>query len=153
MEYKELIVLRGLPASGKSTYAREWVLMDPETRVRLNQDDVRRSLGKYWVPSREPVVKAMLEAGLDAAGYSENPYDIIIDNTNLNPKTFNFYIDWVKRFNISEFAKSKDINYKLRTIDILTDVEECIRRDAERSEPVGEDVIREMYNKYHDKLY
>ena len=37
----KLIITRGLPASGKSTWAKQWVLEDPEHRVRINQDDIR----------------------------------------------------------------------------------------------------------------
>ena len=53
----KLIICRGLPASGKSTWAKQWVLEDPEHRVRINQDDIRLMLGKYWVPSREKLVQ------------------------------------------------------------------------------------------------
>lgn len=45
-------IIWGLPASGKSTWAKQWVLEDPEHRVRINQDDIRLMLGKYWVPKR-----------------------------------------------------------------------------------------------------
>lgn len=44
-----VIVLRGLPGSGKSTWAKEWVAGDPDNRVRINRDDIRyASFGKYW---------------------------------------------------------------------------------------------------------
>lgn len=45
----KLIICRGIPASGKSTWA--------EHRVRINQDDIRLMLGKYQVPSREKLVQ------------------------------------------------------------------------------------------------
>lgn len=50
--YKEynmnrLIICRGLPASGKTTWAKEWVMKDPGNRVRINLDDIRSMLGKY----------------------------------------------------------------------------------------------------------
>lgn len=85
--YKEcnlnkLIICRGLPASGKSTWAKEWVMRDPEHRVRINQDDIRSMLGKYWVPTREPIVSTIQqEAILTAMNFG---VDIVIDNTNLN---------------------------------------------------------------------
>ena len=37
----KLIITRGLPASGKSTWAKQWVLEDTENRVRINQDDIK----------------------------------------------------------------------------------------------------------------
>lgn len=60
----KLIITRGLPASGKSTWARQWVLEDPKHRVRINQDDIRLMLGKYWVPKREPLVQHIQEEAL-----------------------------------------------------------------------------------------
>jgi len=40
----QLIITRGLPASGKTTFARRWVNADPRTRIRLNRDELRRML-------------------------------------------------------------------------------------------------------------
>ena len=53
---KKLILTRGIQGSGKSTWARQWVEEDPENRVRINNDDIRNMLGKYWVTSREDLV-------------------------------------------------------------------------------------------------
>lgn len=44
----KIILTVGIPASGKSTWAKQWVLEDPEHRIRFNQDDIRNMFGKYW---------------------------------------------------------------------------------------------------------
>lgn len=85
----KLVICRGLPASGKSTWAKRWVLEDPEHRVRINQDDIRLMLGKYWVPKREPLVQHIQEEALIEALLKG--YDIVIDNTNLNKKVLDNY--------------------------------------------------------------
>lgn len=85
----KLVICRGLPASGKSTWAKQWVLEDPEHRVRINQDDIRLMLGKYWVPKREPLVQHIQEEALIEALLKG--YDIVIDNTNLNKKVLDNY--------------------------------------------------------------
>ena len=36
-----LHLTRGIPGSGKSTFAKQWVQEDPEGRVRINRDDLR----------------------------------------------------------------------------------------------------------------
>lgn len=41
--------------------AKQWVLEDPEHRVRFSNDDIRNMLGKYWFPSREGLVKGFEE--------------------------------------------------------------------------------------------
>ena len=73
----KLIITRGIPLSGKSTWAKQWVLEDPEHRVRINQDDIRLMLGKYWVPSREELVQHIQKEALIEA--LEWGYDIVID--------------------------------------------------------------------------
>ena len=63
----ELIILQGIQGSGKTTWAKNWVKEDPKHRVRFNQDDIRNMFGVYWVPSREPLVKAMHNSFLNEA--------------------------------------------------------------------------------------
>ena len=43
----KIILCRGIQGSGKSTWAKQWALEDPEHRVRFNNDDIRNMLGKY----------------------------------------------------------------------------------------------------------
>ena len=86
MTIKKLILTRGIPGSGKSTWAKAWVDEDPEHRIRLNWDDMRNMMGPYWVPSREAINKQMLWTALKTAAYNDAPYDVVIDNMNLNPK-------------------------------------------------------------------
>ena len=49
---RTILVLQGIPASGKSCFAKKWVEEYPEERVRFNNDDIRNMLGKYWVPGK-----------------------------------------------------------------------------------------------------
>lgn len=129
-----LIILKGLPGSGKSTHSREWVNEDPKKRIRVNRDDIRRSLGPYWVPSREKLV-TLIEHDIVYEAL-ENGYSVISDNTNL--KSNNPYSSFA---NINNYP---DLTIITKFID--TPVEECIKRDLQRSkeEQVGETVIRRM---------
>ena len=40
----ELIILRGLPGSGKTTWAKDWEALDPHHRINVNRDDTRERL-------------------------------------------------------------------------------------------------------------
>ena len=136
----KLIITRGLPASGKSTWAKQWVLEDPEHRVRINQDDIRLMLGKYWVPSREKLVQ---EIQFDAVVEALNrEFDVVIDNTNLNKKVLDQFNRLIKTF------EDYEIEYK----DFFdTPLSVCIERDKNRDLQVTEKVIRSFYNNYKDK--
>jgi predicted kinase len=142
----KLIICRGMPASGKSTYSRQWVLEDPKKRVRVNRDDIRNMLGKYWVPSREHLVTEIeymsILYGLHGG------YDVILDATNLNDSKEVLTDKW-KASLYSSFLWDRCNTIIVEFKDFFdVSLEECIRRDSERTDmKVGEDVIRRFYAK------
>lgn len=148
----KIILCRGIPGSGKTTFAKQWVLEDPEHRVRFNNDDIRNMLGKYWVPSREDLVKDLNYAFLiNSMSYG---FDVVIDNINLNPKELKYYTKVLYNWNdpkgiVFDAVKPK---YNLEFKDFFIPLQDCIERDSKRSNPVGEKVIRKIYEKYKDTL-
>ena len=145
----ELIILQGIPSSGKTTWARNWVNEDSEHRVRFNRDDIRNMLGKYWVPSRESLINAIYESFLNQAMLEG--YDIVLDNMNLNQKTLTEIKETVEEFNKWISLSPVDLHYDIKYQTFFdTSLEECIARDAKRENPIGEEVIRNIYNKYKD---
>ena len=135
----KIILCRGIQGSGKTTWAKQWVLEDPEHRVRFNNDDIRNMLGKYWVPSREPIVKIMKTSFISGAAIFR--MDVVIDNMNLNSEEIEYWKDVAKTF-----------NYDLEIKNFFTPLQECIDRDSKRPNPIGEKVIRDTYEKYKDIL-
>lgn len=141
MEKRKLILCRGIQASGKSTWAKAWAKEDPEHRVRFNNDDIRNMLGEYWVPSREGMVTELKRSF--ACEATRKGYDIVVDNMNLNPKEVKWWEDIIKVANsITEFE------YELEFKDFWTPVDECIRRDAMRPNPIGAKVIKDTWRRY-----
>lgn len=136
----ELIITRGLPASGKTTFAKAWVAEDIDTRARVNRDDLRLLLhGKAtYFPEQEKVVTLASHSSVESllrAGKS-----VVVDDTNLRVK-------YVKQF--MEIAKKAGATY--RVVDFEVDIEECIRRDHLREKSVGDAVILSMYDRYFRK--
>lgn len=131
----KLIVLQGIPASGKSTWARQWVEKDPSNRIVVNRDSIRRMLGIYWVPSREDLVTDIEDFSVECALLKK--YDVCIDATNLNKKSIN---RWIK---VAEDCNS-EIEFKKFDISL----EDALERDKNRGFPVGEKVIKDFYNRY-----
>lgn len=140
---QKLIICVGLPASGKSTFARNWVLEDPKKRVRVCRDDIRRQLGPSWIPTRE---KLVTKIEYSMVLYSlESGYSVIVDATNLNKKYYKWPV-WLHKW--------KQDNTSFPEVELIENksfleisIEECIRRDSLRigDEKVGEEVIRRMY--------
>lgn len=137
MTKNKLRLTRGLPGSGKSTWARKFVKANPGT-VRLNRDDFRLMLFGLPVLSgeQEDIVTVAQHGAVTSA--LKAGHDVIVDDTN-------FYNPGVKKLmNIAAKANATVIFHDFTDVPI----EECIRRDADRDAMVGEGVIRKMYNRY-----
>jgi hypothetical protein len=109
-------------------------------------------LGPYWVPSREDIVSsAKRNFALNGMLLG---YDIVVDNMNLNPKEVKFWTDIVNTnngmFNDPKAVKPDVVQweYEIEFKDFFIPLEECIRRDAMRSNPIGEKVIRDTWRRY-----
>ena len=143
---KKIILTRGIPASGKSTWAKQEVLKDPEHSVRINRDDLRNMSGKYWVPAREKYILFCRNLLLNTAIYM-NFNTIIIDDINLNPRDIDYIIKAVNYFN-----KVLKNQYKIEFKDFTNvPLNVCIERDSKRENPLGEKVIRGIFNKYQTR--
>jgi predicted kinase len=126
----------GLPASGKSTHARQ---LDA---LRFSLDDHRAMMGigrETWSNEKEAVAIEALMASATAA--IKSGYDIVIDNTHLVPR--------LPRMYRKEFSSLGAI-FQIHDFTHVT-VEECIERDANREVGhVGEDVIRKLALRHVD---
>ena len=131
----KLLILQGIPASGKSFFAKQWVEESPKTRVIVNRDSIRRGLGVYWVPSRESLVTSIEQHSVYEA--LDMGYDVCLDATNFNPK---FLEKW------EEIASLLNIPIEYKQFEIS--LEEALERDKNREFSVGEEVVKSFYNKY-----
>ena len=150
-EIRKVLVLRGLQGSGKSYFAKQWVNEDPEHRVRFNRDDMRNMLGKYWVPSREDLINSMYWNFLEQT--TASGYNIVIDNMNLDEKYVEEVKQFVKETNLWLGQSQANFKYEIEIKDFFhVPLQTCIDRDAQRENPIGEQVIRNTYNKYKHKI-
>lgn len=134
MSNQKIIVLQGIPASGKSTWSKEFV-KGKEDWVRVCRDDIRSMRGDYWIPSQESFIDKMEQYAIESA--LKSGYNVVIDATNFNPKTV---AKWM------ELAQINDTDFDIKRFDIVLD--EAIRRDSLRERPVGAKVIKDFYHKY-----
>lgn len=134
-----LLVMKGPPASGKTTLSRKIVEENPNKWIRVNRDDIRLMFGKYWVPNREPLVSHIEEECI-VEGLTLG-YNVVIDATNLNPKTMAKWERIASNFNVN-----------LEVKEVVVSIEEAIKRDKNRPLEVGEETIRNFYKKYYPKI-
>lgn len=131
-----ITLTRGLPASGKTTWAKEQ--LHKGNIVRINKDDLRAMLnnGKWSKVNEQIVLKIRDQATIAALNKG---YSVIIDDTNLHDKHYKRMQEIAKEYSNCEVE-----------IKEFTDVslEECIKRDLKRENSVGEKVIKDMYNAF-----
>ncbi len=138
----ELVITRGLPASGKSTWARQWVAQDPEIRARVNRDDLRANLYgadrcSYPQESAITAVQQAAVVALLAAGRS-----VVVDDLHLRAR---YVSGWVA------VAAGAGASFAVQDFTDVP-VEECVRRDGERAargdRAVGAEVIRDLHARF-----
>lgn len=132
-----ITLTRGIPASGKTTWAKAWVAEAPERRLRVNRDDLRRMLhgvsyGLTWAQEENitTVQQAIVREAVSAGRH------VVVDDMNLRAR-------YVKEW----FKFSPDVQFQ----DFPVDVETAIARDAEREHSVGAEVIRNIAAKFTRK--
>lgn len=133
---KTITILKGLPASGKTTYRRKLLAEHPGEYKAVNKDELRAMLDNgHWSKNNEKMVLELRDdIILKALDYGKH---VIVDDTNFNP---------VHEMRIRHITEG--MNVKIKFKDFNTKLETCIERDAQRENSVGEKVIREMYDKY-----
>lgn len=152
----KVIFVRGIQGSGKSTWAKQWAMENPDHRIRISWDDLRNMYGQYWVPNREPLVtNASVSILEDAMTYG---YDVVIDNMNLSESSKKPFLSTIEKHN--KYVNDPNIvkpdrvmyTYEIEYKDFFTPVEECIRRDSMRPNPIGAAVIRQTWNRYRTMI-
>jgi medium-chain acyl-[acyl-carrier-protein] hydrolase len=133
-----VVLTRGLPAAGKTTWSRAEVQRRDDRPIRISLDDLRAMFfDRRLSPEGEAFVAAARDALIRLA--IEHDRDVIVDATNLDPAQeagVRAVIDRSERIrlDIADFTP--------------VPLETCVRRDQSRERPVGEGVIRDMYQRY-----
>lgn len=131
-----LLCLRGLPASGKTTYAKE---LANKGWVRVNKDDLRAMLnnGKFSKENESYVLSLRDEIIISSLVQGKN---VVVDDTNLDPKHLIAF---------ESIAGEFMADFEIRFFDV--DLSECLQRNRNRPNPVPEKVIYQMYERYIKK--
>lgn len=132
----KLVMTKGLPGSGKTTWAKHVFEVEPNT-VLVCKDDLRAMLFcSAWTRDREKFVLQMrdfvVSSGLKAGK------NVIVHDTNLAPK---------HEERLKQLAHEAKAEFEVKDFTWVS-VEECIKNDLKRLNSVGEKVIRDMYRDF-----
>ena len=146
IKMRYLIILRGIPSSGKTTFIKENGL-GPFT---LSSDDYRLKLSAP-IPSLETynlVINQSVNNHAFKNLYADLEYRMqhgeftIVDSTHTTKKSFEKYKTLCKKY-----------FFRMFVLEFDTDAETCIERDKHRGfRKVGEDVIKKMAEQMKEKL-
>lgn len=139
---KKVIFCIGVPASGKSTWSKDFV-KNNLNYVRVCRDDYRYMLkNSGWF---EDEIRNKLENLItnfifdDIINLLNAGFNVVIDETNVDKKRLIRFLKVLK-----SKVKNLDIDFKIFDAPYET----LIERDKNRERSVGESVIRRMYGKY-----
>lgn len=126
-----VIATVGVPASGKSTWARELCAKDPGW-VRIGRDDFRYMFRNVGF---DPLIESLVTKAHDAAVVAAltSGKSVVLDNTHCRRAYLNDALELVKHY--------ADASVKYFPID----PKEAIARDSARERAVGAQVIEKMH--------
>ena len=129
----KLLLLKGLPASGKTTYAE--TLVD-DGWLRVNKDDLRAMLNNgKWSKSNEGFVLSLRDEIIIRGLVSGK--NVVVDDTNLDPK---------HAIQLRSIAEDFDADFEEKFFDVPLEV--CVSRNEARYDSVPTEVILNMYERY-----
>ena len=139
MNRPTLILLVGIPGSGKTTYAEKYIKEHPNT-IHLSSDLIRKELwgSEATQGDNNEVFSLMQSRAIEALN---NGQSVIYDATNITRKDRSYIIALCPKF------------VKIECHIIWAPIETCIERDAARERTVGKEVIDRMLKRFQAVYY
>ena len=138
---KKVILTKGLPASGKTTWAKELLKSNPNAYKRINNDDLRKMFDNMqYSQDMEKFIKKAVDILVLLA--LEEGKHVILDNTHLSESSVN---------RIKKLVKGK-AEVIIEDKFLKVPLETCIKNDLKRLDSVGKDVIIKMYEQHLKKV-
>ena len=133
----ELIMTKGLPGSGKSTWAKARQEAFPFKYKRVNKDSLREMLdGGKWSREAEKFTLKVRDTIIREALMSRN--SVIVDDTNFAP---------IHEETLRGIAQHFGADFLIQDFSDVP-LKTCIENDLKRLSSVGEAVIRKMAKQY-----
>ena len=139
MSIPKLIILVGIPGSGKTTYAKNYIERNANT-LHLSSDTIRAELYGDESIQGDPseVFSLMQKRAVEALNEG---YNVIYDTTNITRKDRASIISICPKF------------ARIECHIVWHPIEVCIERDAARKRTVGKEVIDRMLKRFQAPYY
>lgn len=139
MKNLKIKILIGIPASGKTTWSKDFLRKNWDW-VRICRDDYRYMLRNepFCTPKIESMITEMVKKDTFLA--LSKKLNVVLDATHVKITYINDIIDTFKYY--------ADIDYQIFDISLS----KAIERDENRDEKVGNSVIKRMYKNYKDLI-
>ena len=139
MNRPSLILLVGVPGSGKTTYAEKYIEEHPNT-AHLSSDKIRAELwGSEATQGDNNEVFSLMQS--IAIEVLNNGQSAVYDATNITRKDRSYIISLCPKF------------VKIECHIVWAPIETCIKRDAARKRAVGKEVIDRMLKRFQAPYY
>jgi len=129
----ELILTRGVPASGKSTWAKTHAAL--YGYVRVNRDDIRKELHLKHGQDEQLVTKIQHSRVEELL---RNGVPVIVDDTNLVARFVKEWLKMAKRLGVPVTFEDFPIDYPTA----------CARDDGRFDDQVGHEVIKSFFDRF-----
>lgn len=135
-----MVILRGLPASGKSTWAKAWRDAVPGQRLIVGRDQIRHDVFGCFrgLTQLQEDTVTEIEVSLVAQALLERK-SVVIDDTNVEDAHLAQWTDLAARLGV---------RFEIVTID--TPLDECLVRNRERGAAGGRFVPEEIIEWMHE---
>ncbi|MBP3707124.1 MAG: ATP-binding protein [Clostridia bacterium] len=133
MRKQKLILLVGLPASGKSVYAKEYLRTHDNTVV-VSTDRIHSDIKELGIQikSAEDIFREIKHRVRKSLLFGKN---VIVNATNLKIEYRESFIKMARKVN-------KDISIEAHVI--VADFDDCVERDAKREKSLGIDFLKKQ---------
>jgi len=135
----KIMLLKGAPASGKSSFCHELMRKDPGVWKRINNDALRHAIDlDVYSAENEKIIHSLRNHMLKE--FLRKGYSVVIDNVNAGSRHFKEICEIVSKLNIDAQVFEKHFYVPL---------DELIARDSKRvgNAKVGEDVVKKFFGK------
>ncbi len=135
-----ILILRGMQASGKSTFAREFQAEHPDYKI-VSLDSFRKMFGVYTLANDSTLVVEAYMRTIEIC--FENNHNLILDNMHLNEGYLRNFKD-----RLHELADRYKREIIIEERWFKVSLREAILRDSMREFSLGEKVLTKTYYKY-----